>query len=291
MFSKFPYSKYFVLLLIAYLGCCLSCKEVLPTRVVTTTSLDTTFLRTASSAPQKRMVLLEEFTGASCPNCPDGHRVVHKIDSLYQKDFVTYSLHHGTLAKPVTTGDPDFRLEESATIASTFGSNAMPTALIDRTKNNNNNFIFGRNEWMTLVQNRLLVPVKQNIVLSVRQDANNQKYYLTIEVEFLEETTNSTSYTVVMAEDGIIADQIQGSIILPKYNHKGVSRKFYTGATGSILNKPTGSAVYEKGRVYKKEIELTTNPSWKVDKLYVAVHLTDEASKEVLQAAKIKVQQ
>ena len=55
-----------------------SCKEVLPVRVVTA-SVDSTFVTTNIPSPQSKVVLFEEYTGASCPNCPDGHKIVKEI--------------------------------------------------------------------------------------------------------------------------------------------------------------------------------------------------------------------
>ena len=36
-----------------------------------------------STVPQNRNVVIEEFTGINCQNCPDGHRVANSLMATY----------------------------------------------------------------------------------------------------------------------------------------------------------------------------------------------------------------
>ena len=41
---------------------------------------DTAFITTTVETPQQRIVLIEEFTGVTCANCPTGHKILKSIE-------------------------------------------------------------------------------------------------------------------------------------------------------------------------------------------------------------------
>ena len=43
----------------------------------------------------KRNVLLEEFTGQNCPNCPTAHETAAKFKQQYGDALITVSIHAG----------------------------------------------------------------------------------------------------------------------------------------------------------------------------------------------------
>ena len=43
----------------------------------------------------KRTVLLEEFTGQECTNCPDAHRLVANLHEQYGEQLVSVAIHAG----------------------------------------------------------------------------------------------------------------------------------------------------------------------------------------------------
>lgn len=90
----------------------------------------TVVIRTdVSDAMQSRLVLLENFTGASCPNCPTGHDNIHKaIEEIGEQYFTMVAHHSGYYADNFTTHQDD-----SCKIF--YGSNSTyaPAVMIDRT--------------------------------------------------------------------------------------------------------------------------------------------------------------
>lgn len=281
-------TRYFICFLSLYALSFFSCKEVLPDRVVQSSLVDTTYLKTSVSAPQDRNVLMEEFTGTKCANCPDGHAIVKTLKTNYADRLVAYGLHYGTLAEPARTGDEDFRTGAAEEVANSFGASSMPTALIDRSKNPSNSFIYGRGDWSTIVNARLTTPAKFNITGSVRFDNIQNKYILSYELECLQATTDPLLYSIVLTEDEIISSQLKGSTVLYPYTHFHVTRKFLTNSLGSQLKKASGKTEYEAGRTYKREVVLDLEPKWKPNKLSAVVFVSSETSREVLQAKEIK---
>ena len=43
----------------------------------------------------KRTVLLEDFTGQLCTNCPDGHRLIASLQEQYGENIIAVGIHAG----------------------------------------------------------------------------------------------------------------------------------------------------------------------------------------------------
>src|SRR5580698_7392448 len=62
-----------------------ACKEVGPQiNLHDYTAQDSTYVESPVATPLLRNVVIEEFTGTSCVNCPQGHALVASIQSSYE---------------------------------------------------------------------------------------------------------------------------------------------------------------------------------------------------------------
>src|SRR5690606_1909761 len=89
-------------------------------------SYDTTYVLPTVPTQEPRRVLIEEFTGASCTNCPAGHTTITNLESQYPDRIIAIAYHkHGTsLDEPAGEGPffedttkGDFRRREANKIA------------------------------------------------------------------------------------------------------------------------------------------------------------------------------
>ena len=48
-----------------------------------------------------RKILVEEFTGHRCTNCPQGHQTLETLHQQYGDTLVTVGIHYGALAKAI----------------------------------------------------------------------------------------------------------------------------------------------------------------------------------------------
>jgi thiol-disulfide isomerase/thioredoxin len=91
--------------------------------------------------PTTKNVLLEEYTGFRCGNCPAAAEESHRIKAKYGNKVVVLAIHVGQLAMPVPQHKYDFRtsigntLDEFYKIGSVLGT---PNGLIDRSPYNSN---------------------------------------------------------------------------------------------------------------------------------------------------------
>lgn len=268
-----------------------SCKEVLPTRVAIA-SVDSTYLTPSIPAAQTKVVLFEEYTGASCPNCPDGHRISKEMVAQYGSKLAVVGLHPNgnSLAEPVH-GAEDFRTEDARLLANAFAVSSLPSGTVDR-KSFDGSIVQSRFVWKEKLESVINSPVKVNLNSRVYLDIKSGKTLLELECTVLEDISGDLNFSIMLIENKLDAPQKNGLEILEPYEHEHVLRKMLTNALGNSLTKSIADGgVYKKGRVFLKRIELEdfTKTKYKEENLYFVSFITNATTNEVLQTSQAKV--
>ncbi len=84
-----------------------------------------------STSPENKNVILEEFTGIYCVNCPDGHAIAQSLMDANPDDFFAINIHTGGYANP-SGSDPDFRTPFGAALASQSQLWGYPAGTVNR---------------------------------------------------------------------------------------------------------------------------------------------------------------
>ena len=93
---------------------------------------DTTPITVRSS---KQRVLLEDFTGWRCTNCPAAAEKATELISKYGENLVVMAVHATTFASPSESNNNlDLRTEYGEKWANDFNCTALPAGMINRTK-------------------------------------------------------------------------------------------------------------------------------------------------------------
>jgi len=268
-----------------------SCKEVLPARV-SVASIDSTYLTASIPAAQTKVVLLEEYTGASCPNCPDGHRISKEILAQYGNKVAVVGLHPNgnSLAEPVH-GAEDFRTEDARLLANSFSVSSLPSGTVDR-KSFDGSIVQSRFVWKEKLGSVVNNPVKVNLNSRVYLDVKSGKTLLELECTVLEDISGDLNFSIMLLENKLDAPQKNGLEILEPYEHEHVLRKMLTNALGNSLTKAAADGgVYKKGRVFLKRIELEdfSKTKYKAENLYFISFISNATTNEVLQTSQAKV--
>jgi hypothetical protein len=289
-----------------------SCKEQGPAinfEDVVADPSDTTYITTSIPAAQPRNVLLEEFTGVSCPNCPDGHVIVNSIKNgptgnrlvaigLYQEGLgLTDPVHEGATVYTVD----DFRTPISNSInGAIYGgvANSLPIAGVDRAKFGAE-MLRGRGSWAADVTSRMNVATPVNLeVTSTYNDVDS-----TLKVKITSTFTSAVNKNVYLiagiVQDSIVDYQEDGLDVIPDYLHNHVLRGLITpqGENGLQLE---GGALQEAGRVriqtlnFKLTDLAKNNANLKMQyvkpehcRVFVYLFYKDGTSSEVLQACEV----
>jgi hypothetical protein len=267
--------------------------------------IDTTYVAVAEKA-ELRKVLIEEFTGASCTNCPEGHDKVKAIQTANPDRVVAVAYHTfflditGSIFRPVKelggiTSKYDFRDSAATDIGKAiYGSlNDIPKAGIDRTFSGSGTMPadrqLGRAIWPTQTNTRLAIAPPANLHLTSTYDAAKNEVSLNIKVAYTKSVATKNVLTIGVAESKIIDAQKFPEETQADYEHNHVLRKFLTPFNGNAVIDSIG--VKEPGRVYEYNLKFTPSEKWKLENCTVFAFLSNNEAdnKEVLQAAEVSL--
>lgn len=248
------------------------------------TEYDTTLFDNLPVNPDQvyRKILIEEYTGHRCSNCPRGHQELERLHGVFGDTLVAVGVHYTSLANPKpNNGFPyDFRTEIGNALGSAYNINSIPFAVIDRN---------GENGTATIVQWEKLIKKADRKVYAAVQLVNqySDRLKTTAKITMLDDYPYPVQLSLLLLEDGIVQPQLNGSDTVQEYVHNHVLRMGINGSWGELL---TDDGILEKGQAYYKAAKVSfEGTDWNVDNCYVVAILYDKQNRKVLQVEKVKV--
>lgn len=238
-----------------------------------------------------RKVLLEDYTGAKCGNCPEAAVEANRLKALYGEKLVVLAVHAGFFAKPgASPFTYDFRTTVGNRIDTVFGiSNAgNPNGMINRRYYPNKNHIISHPVWGDSLINIIDKEPDAHIKITNSYNSSSSLLTTTITSEFLKAMEGDYSLGVYIAEDSIVKPQ---KFYTPTdhnvldYVHKHVLRGAVNGTWGEALTSGTAAA----GSSYSKTYTYTLNTEWNASKCSVVAFIYNSATYEVVQVQETKI--
>lgn len=193
----------------------------------------------------KRKVLLEDYTGHQCPNCPKAGQIIHDLMEDYSENVVVIAVHSGTLAKLLvpptlynfTTETGDVWCDYFAIEAAGF-----PNGLINR-KERSGNKIIAPNNWPAVVAELAAQQAEAEIQLVASYNETTREIQVSASTNIASPKSGESYFlTVVVTEDSIIKPQKNSDVSLgtipyiTNYPHMHVLRFSMTGHWGVSIN-------------------------------------------------------
>ncbi len=219
-----------------------------------------------------KKVLIEDFTGYKCTNCPQASSELKTIEELYPGKVVGIAIHAGFFAQPSGNFITDFRTTGGNELADFFEPEVFPIGMINR-QGYPDNVLLNYTDWASKAGEQLLQA--PTIDLSISEDNNS----VSIQARRLSESNNSLKLVVCITEDSIIDKQIDGSELIEEYEHNHVLRKVINGAWGSNIQLSSTSSTYS--------YDYTLENSWVRSNCNIVAFVYDNSNKEILQVEKI----
>lgn len=246
-----------------------SCKEHgVPISLTDDQSLDSTYVGPAE-APQPKRVLIEELSGATCPNCPQGAEKLEEMLTQNPNAMSVVTIHAGTLSSPVKDkGKQNFRTTDGEDmLKSVWGGEdgGKPSAIFDRLKIGSTPFryfVTGYLSWSGKLTEAKNMHPTSPVKLSIASKYNDTKDQYEIEavVKYTSAVTDQQALHIFLTEDKIIdAQEFSNTKIEENFEFNHVFRK---AITPPLIGKPflTNLDSKEAGRVY------VYRPTFKIDK-------------------------
>lgn len=241
-----------------------------------------------------RKILIEDFTGQHCKECPEAADLIKELHEVYKDRLIAMAIHSGYYAKPKPPTYPyDFRTSEGTEIDNYFGVNAVgnPNGMVNR-RIFDGSRIVGPTKWGASIQEFLNEEASITLNLTASYNSSNKEIKATIEGEYLKQGTADHHLAVFIVEDSVVQYQIdkrKTPADIPDYVHNHALRaSMNNSAWGEKISDTDISAGFKFTKNYSYTI--AADKDWRPEKLKIIAYVHDKgASYEILQVEEIPV--
>ncbi len=249
---------YYIFLMWAALGLMVACDEV---------SVNDRLIYV--EPPQvSRAVLIEDYTGQYCVNCPRATEEIERLIEQYGDSIViAVAIHSGPFGK--SKGEPSpLYTEVGDMYFNTWGMSAQPIGLIDRLFGSTP---FSYTDWAGGVNYEVAIEPPVSFLTDIDYDAETRDASIEVQTIGLDSALVSGKLQVWLVEDSIDSFQLMPDGSREEhYNHMHVFR--------ASVNDPWGDALsVSHGQVAVKNYELKLDPAWVPEHCSVVTFLYDDS--------------
>ena len=244
-----------------------------------------------------KKVLVEDFTGHKCPNCPDAARELDAIHDIYGEQIIGMAIHVSAFAKPNHSSQEgykyDFRTQWGHDWDAFYGISAMglPRGMVNRIGYPDNHRL-SKNEWAAEVSNELNKEVDFGITINTTTNS------ITIDSKVLNNINGDYNLVVCLTESNIINWQKDGGENVEDYVHNHVLRTVLTDeslstSTSYIVGQQIEKTInYDLISLEQSNIDYSANTAelgngnaggWVAENLSVVAYIYNTSTKEIMQ--------
>ena len=247
----------------------------------------------------ERVLLIEDFTGVKCPNCPNATRDIAALQSKYPDNVVAIAYHTNFLGSPITKegyeSKYDFRTAAGQELENSMGSyEGKPALTLNRQKPDVTSEYMLNVSSLTLskVESELLTIPKALVKITNEYDPNSRALTSTVRVTPKENYSGDIRLHVALIESGIIDSQEDNLEYIKDYEHNHVFRAILSKLEGDEL---TNAMTNGKELVKTYQFTLPEEDGWWVaENCSIVAFISDYNRKTfqvgyVLQAAEAHV--
>lgn len=218
-----------------------------------------------------RKVLLEEFTGQRCVNCPQAHAIIESLEEQYGDDLIVVSIHAGGFGIQAPAG---LMQPEGDIYASRWDIQSYPQGVVNRTGGSET-----MDKWSATIREDLTKDT--DLQLHLNANLSPDKSVIDIKTELYSSAALEGALQLWVVENGITAFQLDGNVRVPDYVHNNVFRACVNG----IWGVETPLVAHELKSV---DNAIEVSDTWNPDNLFIVGFYYNNAS-GVIQVEKTKV--
>lgn len=239
---------------------------------------------------QKRQVIIEEFTGVRCVQCPAGSAAIQDLLAVHGQQLIAVSIHAGDFTNPYQNSNYDFRTDEGNQLLTYLDEPlGFPSAVINRKLFPGQfDLQLGLGDWAGYIAAEKEIAPKVRINIEPEFDAGTRELKAEVTLYVDEDITDpDVRLSIMMTESEIKDPQIKPGSSTPvaDYIHRHALRDMLTNYAGDPITESLA-----KGAEIKKSFSFTMPAEWKEEHCeIVAIVSLAGSSKEVLQAHQVHV--
>lgn len=239
----------------------------------------------------QRNVLIEDYTGHTCGNCPRAAEVLHDLEGTYGSRIIPIAVHVGFFAATQNNPDgsyaTDFKTPAGNQWNTEFGCSAqgLPNGLINR-RQEGGGFPQSYTAWTAQVANILAEEPDASIGIDIAYEESSRTVNVDIAVTAFNDL-NSGPYNIIvcLTEDSIVDwqkdyDPALTDENLEHYVHMHALRTNFNGTWGDQI----GTGNISAGTVLETSHSLVLDPEWVDHNCNVVAFIYQTGNKEVVQA-------
>lgn len=241
-----------------------------------------TYTVSVAIKPTGKTVLLHDYTGVRCVNCPAASEVAHQLHADYEGRLIVMSVHAGSFTLPPVAAFPDFSTDEGTEWYNNNTSN--PLGSVNRVKLLAG-YALNANGWADAVAEALEEEQTIEVKVTNAFDEASRQLTATVDAVKLGNLEGNLMITVCLIEDNIVGRQLSLSGAINDYVHRDVFRTTLNGVYGESL-----SFVEDQLVQYSKSFNITLPEEYNADNCYVVAYIYDNSQDmKILQTAIEKV--
>lgn len=211
----------------------------------------------AEIIPQ-RAILLEEYTGQRCTNCPDGHKAIAEITASLGDSVVAVGIHASNLGINTPVG---LKTQTGEAYFQAAGSPAMPTGVINMQTDPTQVSL-----WGSTINRLIMNPTPFTVKAKATIDGDNYD----IDVAFSAGEDYTGNLMVWICENDIVRYQLDHGVSVNDYVHNHVFR-------AAVTEDIWGDAVTLKAHeAQHKSYSYPIDQYWNRDNIYVVAFLYNQ---------------
>lgn len=247
-----------------------------------------------------RKVIVMDFTGHNCPNCPSG--AVEALNIHDDLGVLVMAIHGDFpgLTNPAgaNEGDPlftDWRTDEGINLQQLYDIPFIPSGVVSGFSSGGTYWqpVSG---WRSICEELIAQSQKAEILFDLGYNEVSRELSGSVDVELLEPFDGDLRLVLALVEDSIVDWQLNGNEVNPSnpeyegglidhYMHRHVLREHLNGDSGATILNGTGS----EGDTYSYSVNSTINASYNAEQTQLFAYIFDAISLEILHVEEISL--
>lgn len=219
-----------------------------------------------------KRVLLEDFTGQRCVNCPAAAELIEQIQEEYGADnVIAVGIYGGGLGTTLPNGVKcPLYTDEGQKYYDYWGVTTQPVGMVDR------HGLLSTSAWPGAVYNYIQQKPAVLLDAECRYDKVSRNVDISVTVDGVESVAGNLQ--VWLVEDGVVSLQfLTGNIVDDDYVHNHVFRATVNGQMGDALNVASGERI-------TREYSYVVNQDWNPENMSAVAFVYNDSG--VLQVVK-----
>ncbi len=248
---------------------------------------DTSYYADSDTNRQTKNILIEDFTGVRCNNCPKATEKIKALQKEYGDRVVALGIHCNlNFSRPYPGSKENYRIKKGQSLYEMFDKPAQPAGMIDRYQfSGEDGPILDYQKWKGKAPARLNQQTKANIYLIKKLEKEKNQVTAGVKVFLNENVDHPLNLTLAVTQDSIVDKQATPQGKKSDYVLNHLLRKIVTPYKGTkIFDNP------EKRQVIYKEFRFSIEEKWDLNNLNLVAFVHKSQPKlTVLQTQKIPI--